>query len=30
MFFFVFACAGSAFFIIGAMVFSVLNEDRDH
>jgi hypothetical protein len=29
MAFFVFACAGSAFFVIGAMIFAALTEDRD-
>jgi hypothetical protein len=30
MFFFVFACGGAFFFIIGAMIFSALTSDKDH
>ena len=29
MFFFVFACVGSAAFIFGAMIFASLNSDKD-
>jgi hypothetical protein len=28
--FFVFAVVGPAFFVIGAMIFSALTQDRDH
>jgi hypothetical protein len=30
MFFFVFACAGTLFFIIGALIFSAMTADKDH